>query len=284
MRVPTQNSLSYTLDAQLAAGANSLTLNQSVDGVIRAPGVGWVDRIDTSGGLTPTKREYFTFTGVSGAQLTGLSRGLAGSTDQVHAVGAIVEFGPDVLYEQNTYDYLTLEHTTDGVHASLPSLTQIRSLNGIFASTASAQLVNTRNLVVASQASIAQLNVGTLFSVSGASVVGLSTSGAFRPFFQVPGGLSSLTNIGGLIPVDGSYTISNLNAFVQTPSSVASVSILLKKNLGTTIGVICIPAGATFASSASISTAALVASDNLGIDINSTASLAADLSLLVRAV
>lgn len=157
-RVPTQNNSQYTLDTQLSAGGTSLTLNQSVSSIVQAPGYGWIDRVDSSGSVTPTKREYFYFTGVSSAQLTGLTRGLAGSTDQVHSVGAIVEFGPNVSEEADKYSVFTTEHTVTGVHASLPSLS----------------FVLTQNLVGVSGASLNSLNMKTLFSASGASVVGLT--------------------------------------------------------------------------------------------------------------
>lgn len=116
LKVPTQNSIQYTLDSQILAGASSLTLNQSVSGIVQAPGVLVIDRIDSSGAITASKREYKTFTGVSSATISGLSGGLGGSTDQVHAVGAIVEFIPDVVWAQSVYDTITAEHTTSGVH------------------------------------------------------------------------------------------------------------------------------------------------------------------------
>ncbi len=116
LKVPTQNSIQYTLDSQILAGATSLTLNQSVAGIVQAPGVLVIDRIDSSGAITASKREYKTFTGVSSATISGLAGGLAGSTDQVHAVGAIVEFVPDILWAQSVYDTLTAQHTTSGVH------------------------------------------------------------------------------------------------------------------------------------------------------------------------
>lgn len=124
-QVPTENALQYTLDSQLSAGGSSLTLNTSVAGVVQAPGIAVIDRIDSAGNATASKREYVTFTGVSGADLTGLARGLAGSTDQVHSVGAIVEFVPDILWAQAIYDWATLEHETGGAHVSLPSIQYI---------------------------------------------------------------------------------------------------------------------------------------------------------------
>lgn len=297
--VPTQNSLQYTLDTGYTSGGTTLTLSSTLTNIVQAPGVCVVDRIDSSGNLTATKRDYFTFTGVSGAQLTGCVGGLAGSTNQDHAVGAIVEFIPDITWAQAVYDVITQEHSVMGQHTSLASVSHIKALNAVFASaasgidgsfinfygasTATINQVNSRVLMVASQASVAQLNVGTLISASGASVVGFGiTSGGFNGLFQVPGGLASQANVGGLIPVPVNLTAGFMQAYVQTPASVASVSANILKN-NAVIGVVAILAGATFASSASLSNTTLTAGDELRLNINSTASLAQDLSVLLRA-
>jgi hypothetical protein len=115
-QVPTENSLQYTLDANYTSGGSVLTLSATLTGVVQAPGVCVVDRIDSAGSETPTKRDYFTFTGVSGTTLTGCSGGKAGSTNQNHTVGAIIEFTPDITWAQAIYDAITEEHSTAGVH------------------------------------------------------------------------------------------------------------------------------------------------------------------------
>lgn len=304
-QVPVNNALQYTLDSAYTAGGTSLVLNASVAGVVKAPGVCVVDRVDSSGNSTATKRTYYSFTGVSGVNLTGLAT--VDGTDQSHSVGAIVEFLPDVIQQQAIYDTFNVEHdSTNGYHKSLASLVNLQAINGVFTSLVSMSLLNTRNLVVASQASMALLDVGTRFSASGASLTGvfpsaasgqayvslgnglvgsgaLGGAGGFNALFQVPGGLASLANTGGLVPVPTSFTAQFMQLVVQTPASVASVSIVIKKNLNTIFGVGTILAGATFASTASISSPALVAGDVLTMDINSTASLATDLSVLLRA-
>lgn len=281
-RTPTGNNKQYTLDAQIAAGATSLTLNENVASVVRAPGYLVIDRIDSSGNVTATKREYKYFTGVSGANLTGLTN--SDGTDQVHAVGAIVEFVPNVGDENDKYSVFTTEHSDLGQHTSLASVGQIRANNIVGWSTASLQLANIKILNMPSGAS------GLILQSFGDGLISLATApsgsgtGGFNAIFQVPGGLASQANIGGLIPVPTAFTASFIQAFVQTPASIASVSFVIKKNLNTVFGVGTILAGATFSSSASISSTALSAGDNLTLDINSTASLASDLSVLLRAV
>lgn len=191
---PTQNALQYTLDTQLAAAGTSLTLNSSVAGIVQAPGVFVIDRVDSSGNETASKREYISFTGVSGANLTGLVRGLAGSTDQVHSVGAVVEFVPDVIQQQGIYDALTLDHSIIGAHTSLPSIGQIRAFNIVGWSAASLNSADIRTLAVPSLASIQQLYISNLINASGASIVGISSATA-DPLYLNNLGIASLASL-----------------------------------------------------------------------------------------
>lgn len=105
--VPTQNFLQKTLGAALLTGITaSVTLNNTT-GIQNLPGVFIVDRVNTSGGETPSARETVGYVALSGVTLTTLTRALAGSTDQDHAVGAIVEFAADVIWAQSIYDALS---------------------------------------------------------------------------------------------------------------------------------------------------------------------------------
>lgn len=117
---PSQNAIQKTLDAQLLSGITaSMTLN-NVTGIQNKPGVCVVDLIDANGNFTPSKREYISFTGVSGSTLTGLTRNAdGGGSDQDHAVGAIVQFPADVIQQQAIIDTFEVEHNlTDGKHTS----------------------------------------------------------------------------------------------------------------------------------------------------------------------
>lgn len=104
---PSINGIQKTLDAQLLSGITaSMTLN-NVTGIQDKPGVCVVDLIDANEKFTPAKREYISFTGVSGNTLTGLTRNAdSGGSDQDHAVGAIVQFPADVLQQQAIIDNL----------------------------------------------------------------------------------------------------------------------------------------------------------------------------------
>jgi hypothetical protein len=116
---PSINGIQKTLDAQLLSGITaSMTLN-NVTGIQDKPGVCVVDLIDANEKFTPTKREYISFTGVSGNTLTGLTRNAdSGGSDQDHAVGAIVQFPADVLQQQALIDLIRVQHNDDGTHKS----------------------------------------------------------------------------------------------------------------------------------------------------------------------
>lgn len=107
---PIQNAVQKQLDATLLAAATSVVLNEDVSALFTGtdathPCVCVIDRIDSNGNLTPTKREYIKFTGVSTTTLTGCTRNADSSgSDQEHAVGAIVEFVPDVLWAKSLQD------------------------------------------------------------------------------------------------------------------------------------------------------------------------------------
>lgn len=115
--VPSVNGLQKTLGAQLDTGVTaSLTLNNATS-IQNKPGVCLIDRVTPGGVENPAaSREYVAFTGVSGSTLTGLTRGVGGSSDQDHALGAVVEFVPDVVWAQAINDAITAEHSVAGVH------------------------------------------------------------------------------------------------------------------------------------------------------------------------
>lgn len=246
-RVPTVNATSYQLGSQLVAGATSLTLDTSVTGVVRAPGYLTIDRVDSSGNATATKREWIKFTGVSGTGISGLTRGTAGSTDQVHAVGAIVEFNTDVGYEQDWYDTFTQEHSTTGTHTSLASLGFLNS---------------------------------AIFNASGSTLQGLS---ATVPVWTYVGNISAATGIGTPLIMPRAGTINFITAALRVPATGASVQLDIFKNGVSILSSVypAILAGATFISTASIATQAFSAG-NVFTAANRTAASANGYDLVVE--
>lgn len=114
---PTANGIQKTLGAQLDIGfTSSATLNNTTN-IQNLKGLFVVDRIDTSGAeKNASLREYISFAGTSGSTVTTLVRGLGGTTDQDHAIGAVVEFVNDIVQQQAILDTITAEHSTAGVH------------------------------------------------------------------------------------------------------------------------------------------------------------------------
>jgi len=110
----TTNAVQKTLDASLLTGVTASATLNNVTGIQNLKGLMVIDRIDGNNNLTPTKREYVSFAGTSGSTVVTLVRGLAGSTDQDHAVGAIVEFVNDVVQQQAILDGLGLVVGADG--------------------------------------------------------------------------------------------------------------------------------------------------------------------------
>ena len=122
--VPLQNNIQRTLANTLNAGETStITFSTSVSAVLQAsasiPGILVIDRVDANGTATPSLTEYISFTGVSGSTVTGLVRGLAGTSDIAHSIGAIVEFVPDVTWADAINDTFTEQHNADGTHKNL---------------------------------------------------------------------------------------------------------------------------------------------------------------------
>ena len=111
---PLTNAVQKTLDAALLTGVTASATFNNVTGIQNKLGLFVVDRVDGNNNLTPNKREYISFAGTSGSTVTTLVRGLAGSTDQDHAVGAIVEFVNDVVQQQAIIDGLLQVVDTNG--------------------------------------------------------------------------------------------------------------------------------------------------------------------------
>jgi hypothetical protein len=119
--VPLENGVQLTLQNALLTGeTTTITFTAAVTSKLQAsasiPGILVIDRVDANGVETPTKTEYISFTGVVGSTVTGLTRGLAGSTDQDHSAGAIVEFVPDVTWADAINDVFTEQHDATGNH------------------------------------------------------------------------------------------------------------------------------------------------------------------------
>lgn len=114
----TINAFSTSLDGAINDTDVSITLT-SVTGLDTAGGILVIDRVNASGTATPSQREYVSYTGITTKTLTGATRGLAGSTAQDHASGAIVEGVFTVTHWIDLVDFLEAEHDADGTHGAI---------------------------------------------------------------------------------------------------------------------------------------------------------------------
>lgn len=264
-RVPTQNNLQYTLAQQLAQGASTAVLNTDVTGIVQTPGVFVVDRVDSSGNKTPTVREYISFTGQSTTNLTGLTKGLGGSTDQQHSVGAIVEFIPDVVWADSYYQVQTREHDVFGVHISLASLKQVSTLNLAAQSTASLQALNVSNYLNASGASILAFPLVPTFTFGG--VLSAASANLGIPL--------TMPRPGNVLWVDATTRIGSSGASLFLDLTKNGVGII---NANASQSVLTIPINGTFVSTSSLSSPTFNAGDVFNFSILGANSLAQDIS------
>lgn len=269
LRAATSNAFSTTLNGSIDNAVTTITLT-SVTG-LQASGVLVIDRQDGSGNNTPTKREFVTYTGISGNDLTGVTRGVAGSTAQAHTSGALVEETMSVTHWNDLYDFLTTEHTGTGTHVlSTPTITSARMITSIQASGASVIL--------------GQTTLNGLLQASGASIVG---SFPLYPTWVIPGFASAATTGAGkplAMPRAGNW--ESFTLLTRTPVSTASLTITVNKNgvaIFDTIGRPNILGGGTFVSTASVATKVFAAGDIFTVDI-STGGNVSDLTLIGKGV
>lgn len=102
--IPTADFIQKTLNAELLSGVTAAATLNNITSIPNLAGIMIIDRVDANGSETPTKTEVISFEATSGSTVTTLVRGLAGTSEQTHAVGAIVEFGPDVIWAQALLD------------------------------------------------------------------------------------------------------------------------------------------------------------------------------------
>ena len=121
---PTSNAFNTTLNGAISNTATTITLN-SVTGLQNKAGILVIDRQDSDGIDTPTKREYIYFTSVSGSSVVLPSvadgRGQGGSSALGHADGALVESVMDVDQWNGLVDSYAVQHADAGTHTALTS-------------------------------------------------------------------------------------------------------------------------------------------------------------------
>jgi len=255
------------LNGSIGSADATVTLNSVAN--LQSPGVGVIDRTDGAGNATPSLREYITYTGISGNQLTGVTRGVASSTAQAHNSGAQFEEVMSITHWNDMVSFMQNEHDATGKHVI---------------ATATINYTETKQLVATSLASLVVMHTSTWFDVSGASVNGLFP---LHPTFVVTGPLSlATTGVGPALPMPQPAMFKFLSASLNIPPSTSSLVLNWKKN-GTSIiassNVLAILAGGTYVSTSSIATPFFVAGDIMTLDISNGGGGSLGLSVLGRA-
>lgn len=145
-KAPTSNFWSSSLNGTIDSSVTTITLNSTTG--LQYPGYIVIDREDSSGTSTPTKREVVSYTGISGSNLTGCTRGADNSTNRSHADGALVEPVYTVGMHNDQRDAINAEHSTDGTHSIIAAatITAVNIVNARIA-TASVTSMNAANYV-----------------------------------------------------------------------------------------------------------------------------------------
>lgn len=265
-----------TLDGRLSSTDIVVTLVTSSG--VQAPGVILVNRQDGRGTNTFEKMEYIHYTGISGNVLTGLTRAQGGTVARDHNSGSVVEIFPDVTYWSDTLDFINVDHTSDGrvkvsSHVRQFSFTGVSGLSGLRG-----------DIVIVPGAN------ATIYSVGGPSlyeaiVLDLLPSGGGIPPFVIVGGVVSMVNATPPSIAEHNISVKSISGTLLAPASGATVVIDINKNFSSLFTNqatrLMIPAGGTYASTASIGTTTLSSGNILTMDIDNVGD-AFDLTVLLE--
>jgi len=120
-QAPTSNYWSTTLNGSINDSADTITLSSTTG--LQEPGVVVINREDGNGNATPNSREVVPYTGISGNDLTGCTRGGENSTARSHSSGALVEAVFTVGQWNDLVDAYQVAHEDTGVHKASIALT-----------------------------------------------------------------------------------------------------------------------------------------------------------------
>lgn len=279
------NFFETSLANALESGASILIMASPVSGAT-APGVIVVDRKDSLGNKTTSLQEFISFTTVNNQELSGLTRGLGGSTQRSHNASALIHGGITTTHWNDLLDYLEVEHTSDGHHLfSNATLNYLQGTNVALTSQAS---------IADGWISVAHLSGGFISTItilcsinaSAASVVGFPVPepGGLPPFI-IDGAIASGTNLTPYLIIENSSTLKSISALLQSPISTSSLVLDVNKNnvslfdAGTRLSIL---AGGTYSSTASLAVTTLTPGNLLSLDVDNGSGGGANLTVLLE--
>lgn len=207
---PVANFIQTTLNGSITDSQGTITLNSTAN--LQAPGYVVIDRTDSAGTATPNAREVVSYTGISGSDLTGCTRGADNSTARSHSSGAIVETVPTVGMWNSLTTIVLSAVDSNGYLRAIASPASI------------AQLASSKMLISA-------MTITTSLNLSGVSVVGLSLSlPTVRRYITTTTALMSLASTNTFTDV------SNLNAaFVGNELAIINAMLDVDQGASTTM-------------------------------------------------
>jgi hypothetical protein len=251
---PTADYVSTTLNGAITTTATTITLTSTAN--LQSKGYLIIDRIDASGNQTPSNREFISYTGISGNNLTGVTRAADNSTARLHADQAVVETIAEIGFWNSLTTIAASAFDTQGLLRSIVSPVSI----------VQAQV----NTLYTSIASIGTVKILSRLDVSSASITGLG----FVPIFQGGGSYSGPTTaIGGLLIAPRTGTLQYVTVVTKYVASGTSVGFnFLVRGQSVFANATTYPAiaaGGTFVSTASIATPNINAGDLIQADVDS---------------
>lgn len=197
---PTKNYTQKALNGSINDSVQTITLNNTTD--MQAPGYVVIDRVNSAGLATPNTREVISYTGISGNDLTGCTRGADGSTARSHDDTAIVETMPTVGMWNNLATIVSTGFDNNGYLRAINSpvsigraeLTQIAVTSVASIARLEMSILNTARTAITSIASITRIETNALLAASVASIalpqIALMSTKwtAFTPTFSGTGG------------------------------------------------------------------------------------------------
>lgn len=290
---PAVNFLEKTLSGSINDTATTITLNNTTS--VKVPSYAVIDRVNSSGTATPNSREVIYFTGISGNDLTGVTRGADGSTARSHNDGAIVEFTPTVGLWNSLTTIVNMGLDGDGYLRAIASPVSISVMHIPTRISASGASVTTSDLTISryiqasgASAIATDLSVTRYLGASGASGVisdlyttrYLNASGASLLGFpavimwEIKATLSGATTILSTpAPIHRAGQWRYANFITRTVASGVSAIVDINKNgvsIFAAVGRPMIAAGGTFASTASIATKGFDQGDRFTLDYDGT--------------
>lgn len=269
---PTANFVQTSLNGSITDSQTTITLNSTAN--MQAPGYIVIDRVDSNNTATANSREVVSYTGISGQDLTGCTRGADNSTARSHSSGAIVETTPTIGAFNSLATILATAVTSDGYLKAINSPVSIsigRFTQFDTPSIASITEARVTRLVSTNATISGSLNAGS------ASITGF---GLVKPVFVLKGNFSGpTTNPLGPLVLTETGTWDFFSAI--TPRVASGASAILDVNLnGTSIfdasTRLAIVGGGTFVSTASIATKAFTRGGVLTVDYDTTGGFITD--------